>query len=336
MRVVAGKYRGKNLIAPKDDKIRPTTTRIKETIFNILQGYVSDALVLDLFAGSGALGVEAISRGAREVTFVDRSPESISLVKQNLKGIKEDCRIFNTDFLSALHGASVQSKKFDIIFIDPPYATNYGEIAIDKIIEYDILSRDGIIVFEHGEDKTYTLANKNYKQRKKEMGSITCEFISRKRIALMTGSFDPFTKGHEGVLDEALQEYDEVVVACLINEDKKYTFNNAQRLKIVQTVCEGKKGARAVFSDKFAYEVAMDVGAEVMIRGIRGDQDMAYESEVAAFNKERGFDTEYITLDGYKEISSSVVRAQIANSDYRNVPACVVELLKSKEFLDLK
>ena len=79
MRVVAGKYRGKNLASPKDDRVRPTTTRIKETLFNVLQGYSRDAVVLDLFAGSGALGIECISRGAKEVVFVDNSKDSIEL-----------------------------------------------------------------------------------------------------------------------------------------------------------------------------------------------------------------------------------------------------------------
>ncbi len=336
MRVVAGKYRGKNLLAPKDDKIRPTTTRIKETLFNVLQGYVDGAIVLDLFAGSGALGIEAISRGAKDVTFVDKSHDAIALVNENLKGIKEPCRIFNTDFLSALHGASVQRRKFDLIFIDPPYATSYGEMAIDKIVELDILADDGIIVFEHGAEKSYTISHKGFKQRTKEMGPITAEFITRKSVALMTGSFDPFTKGHEAVLEEALYDYDEVVVACLINEDKTYTFNNAQRLKIVEKVCENKKGAKAIFSDKFAVEVANEVGASVIVRGIRGEQDMAYEQEMADYNKEHGFDTRFITLDGYKEISSSIVRKQIREGDYRNIPACVIDLIRSNEFANLK
>ena len=85
MRVVAGKYRGKNLASPKDDRVRPTTTRIKETLFNVLQGYSQDAVVLDLFAGSGALGIECISRGAKEVVFVDNNKDSIELVRKNLQ-----------------------------------------------------------------------------------------------------------------------------------------------------------------------------------------------------------------------------------------------------------
>ena len=87
MRVVAGKYRCKYLASPKDDRGRPTTTRIKETLFNVLQGYSRDAVVLDLFAGSGALGIECISRGAKEVVFVDNSKDSIELVCKESRAI---------------------------------------------------------------------------------------------------------------------------------------------------------------------------------------------------------------------------------------------------------
>lgn len=92
------------------------------------------------------------------------------------------------------------------------------------------------------------------------MGTITAEFISRKSVALMAGSFDPFTKGHESVLDEALAKYDEVWVACLVNPDKKYTFTPAQRLAIVQAVCEFRKGAHALYSENTAWKWQKKLG----------------------------------------------------------------------------
>lgn len=336
MRVVAGKYRGKALKSPSDDKIRPTTTRIKETLFNVLQGYVKDSVALDLFAGSGALGIECISRGAKEVTFVDKSRDAINLIKQNLNGIREDYRIFNTDFLAFLHSCVTQGKKFDLIFIDPPYASGLAEIAVDFIIQNDLLDDDGIIVFEHGEDKIYNLDDKRFKQRTKKMGTVVAEFISKKRIALMAGSFDPFTRGHEAVLDESLCDFDEVYVACLINPDKTYYFNDAQRLKIVEEVCKTKKGAHAIFSKGYAVDVAREVGAEVLIRGVRDDKDLEYEKDMADYNRAHGYDTKFVYLDDFKEVSSTIVREQIGRGDYRNLPACAVSLIQSNEFLSLK
>lgn len=336
MRVVAGKYRGKNLLSPKDESVRPTTTRIKETLFNVLQGYIQGAVVLDLFAGSGALGIECISRGASEVTFVDRSKDSISLVYQNLKGIEGNYKVVNSDFSSALRSSFVSGKQYDVIFLDPPYATNLGELAIEIIFELNLLKEDGIIVFEHGSEKTFDIGNPAYKVRTKKMGTVTAEFITKKRIALMTGSFDPFTKGHEALLCEALCIYDEVVVACLINPDKKYAFNDAQRLAICQNVCQNYRGASAVLSLKYAVEVAKEVGACALVRGIRSEKDEQYEREMAEFNKNLGVDTRFITLDVYNDISSTTVREEIARGDYRNLPASAIALITSDDFANLK
>lgn len=336
MRVVAGKYRGKNLASPKDDRVRPTTTRIKETLFNVLQGYSRDAVVLDLFAGSGALGIECISRGAKEVVFVDNNKDSIELVRKNLQGIDGNFKVVNSDFSGVLRNAYVTGKKFDMIFVDPPYASGLGELALGLIFDLDLLADGGVVVFEHGAEKTYEVSDKRYKQRTKKMGTVVAEFISRKSVALMAGSFDPFTKGHEAVLDEALCEFDEVWVACLVNPDKKYTFNPAQRLALCECVCAQKKGAKAIYSEKYAVEVAGEVGASVLIRGIRGDEDKAYEDDMAKFNREHGFETLFIEPDVFSNVSSTKAREQISKGDYSSIPACCVPLLTSKEFANLK
>ena len=336
MRVVAGKYRGKNLASPKNDDVRPTTTRIKETMFNVLQGYVQDSVVLDLFAGSGALGIEAISRGARHVDFVDRAKDSIALVHQNLRGIDGDYTVQNADFMSALRSAYVSGTKYDLIFIDPPYATSLGELALQTIFDYELLKEDGIAVFEHGSEKKYELTDNRYKMRTKAMGTITAEFISHKTVAMMAGSYDPFTRGHEAVLDEALRRFDEVVVACLVNPDKNYTFNDAQRLAICEEVCKYKKGARALYSTRDAVDVAKEVGAEVLVRGIRGDGDKAYEQAMADYNREHGFDTLFIEVDGFKDVSSTAVREELNNGNFKNIPLSAVALLNSPEFKNLK
>lgn len=336
MRVVAGKYRGKKLASPKDERVRPTTTRIKETLFNVIQGYTQAAVVLDLFAGSGALGIECISRGASEVTFVDASRDSIALVRKNLEGIDGNFRVVSADYLSALRSAYAQGKKYDIILLDPPYATSYGELAIETIISLNLLEDDGIIVFEHGSDKTYSLDNARYRVRTKPMGTITAEFITKKSIALMAGSFDPFTRGHEAVLDAALERFDEVCVACLVNPDKSYRFTPAQRLAIVECVCKSKRGASAVYSEKYAVEVAAEVGASTLIRGIRGEQDMAYERDMAQYNRAHGFETLFIQPRIFSSVSSTLCREYMDRGDYSLLPACCIELVISDGFKQLK
>ncbi len=332
MRIIAGRYKGKRLLSPKGEDVRPTTSRIKETLFNVLQRDVPGARVLDLFAGSGSLGIECISRGAEHVTFSDKSKDSVALIRENLKGIDGYYSIVNSDFTAVLNGAAYNGYKYDLIFLDPPYASNLGEMAIDRIIENGLLTDRGIIVYEHGSEKSYVVTDNGYKQRTKKMGSVTAEFISKKSIALMAGSFDPITRGHEAVLDEALRMFDEVIVACLVNPDKSYTFNPSQRLALVQSVCKDKKGAKAIYSDKYAVEVAAECGANVLVRGLRGESDAEYENAMAEYNREHGYDTVFIEPDCYADISSTSVRGQLRVENYSCVPAATIPLLMTEEY----
>lgn len=326
MRVVAGKYKGKNLMSPKDDSVRPTTTRIKETLFNMIQFDVKDAICLDLFSGSGAMGIECISRGAKKVTFVDKAKDSIELTKSNLKGIDGNYEVFMTDFLTFLNKARLHDEKYDLIFLDPPYATTFAEEAIEYILENGLLNEGGKILFEHAKEKTFVLDKKGYKQKTKVMGSVVCDFISTKSVGLMCGSYDPITKGHEALLDEALRHFDEVIVACLVNEEKEYMFDSKQREELVNLVCQDKKGAKAIFSNQMAIDVAKEVGAKYLIRGIRNEEDRKYENEMAKFNKDNGgIDTYFIELGYMEDISSTRVREEISKGIYKNVPAVCVE-----------
>lgn len=332
MRIIAGKYRGKKLFSPSDDKVRPTTDRIKETIFNVLQFKVEDATVLDLFSGSGALGIECLSRGAKDVVFVDKSQTSIDLTKRNLKGVDGEYRIICSDFLGALNSLG---GKFDLIFLDPPYDTNLGEVAIDVIVKKGLLSDDGVIYFEHSKNKEYT-PPVGYKTRTKPMGYTVSEFISKKSVAMMTGSFDPITKGHMALLDYALSRYDEVVIACLVNPDKNYFFSAEERVEIIESAVEGVKNVKIVFSEGSAVDVAREIGATVLLRGVRNETDCKYEEEMREYNLTHGgIDTDIAVLDGYKAVSSTKAKEEILNSDFRSLPAgaiiTVENILKTKK-----
>ncbi len=145
MRVVAGKYRGKKLLAPKSILIRPTGDKVKQAIFTKLQFFVSNKRVLDLFSGSGALGIEALSRGAKEVIFVDNSHEGINLTKANLRQLNEKCRVIFSSFDKALESLD---KPFDLILLDPPYRSGYYEKCLEIIYNKNLLAQDGVIVCE--------------------------------------------------------------------------------------------------------------------------------------------------------------------------------------------
>ncbi|MBE6124220.1 MAG: 16S rRNA (guanine(966)-N(2))-methyltransferase RsmD [Erysipelotrichaceae bacterium] len=160
MRVVSGKYRGKKLLSPIDEKTRPTSDKVKESLFNIIGNYISDAVCLDLFSGSGALGIEAISRGAKKVVFNDLNKNSIRIIKDNLaslKNIETEYQVYNLDYLDFLKQTK---EKYDVVFLDPPYAKKIHEEIIKYMQEKDLLNQVSIIAIET--DVNDTIENKNY------------------------------------------------------------------------------------------------------------------------------------------------------------------------------
>lgn len=150
MRIIGGKYKSRVLADFAGDAVRPTSDRAKEALFNILALKTYGARVLDLFSGSGALGLESLSRGAKEVVFNDFAKDSLAILKKNLNALKipvggEEAKITNCDYLVALE--SVRAP-FDIIFLDPPYRFDYGEKALQKIAQKGLLTENGIAVYE--------------------------------------------------------------------------------------------------------------------------------------------------------------------------------------------
>lgn len=138
MRIISGKYKGHPLVEFQADHIRPTTDRVKETLFNKLMFEIEGTRVLDLFAGTGNLGIEALSRGAREVVFVEKHPKSIEILKKNLAKLKvpsTDYRIINMDVLAYLKG--YENEAYDIIFADPPFTEKMAH----KVMEYASTSK---------------------------------------------------------------------------------------------------------------------------------------------------------------------------------------------------
>lgn len=144
MRVITGTARGRKLKTPENYDIRPTTDNVKEALFNILQFDIEGRRVLDLFAGTGQLGIEALSRGASEVVFVDQSRESVRIVKENLKACGMSAPVFQTNALDFLRSCGT----FDLIFVDPPYDAGLYEPVLNAINSVDNLSDGGIIVCE--------------------------------------------------------------------------------------------------------------------------------------------------------------------------------------------
>lgn len=148
MRVISGKYRGKRLFSPVNRHVRPTADRIKETMFNVLmsRGGVHGS-VLDLFSGSGALGIEALSRGAETAVFVDRDPESIRLTRQNLGAVGARAEVYQADWRVALR--KLEGRIFDLVFLDPPYDDRREGQILQALLEYKLLAADATVIVEH-------------------------------------------------------------------------------------------------------------------------------------------------------------------------------------------
>lgn len=178
MRIISGTAGGRKLKEPAGKRVRPTTDKVKEAMFSIIQFEIEGRTVLDLFAGTGQLGLEALSRGAESATFVDESIDSIKLISSNIKtcGFEERVKVLRSDSFIAL----TKLGKFDIIFLDPPYDTDFIKRAMKRIIEFDILKVNGIILCESRAEAVLPEVSAPYKLRKEyKYGEIKLTLYTR-------------------------------------------------------------------------------------------------------------------------------------------------------------
>ncbi len=151
MRIISGRWKSRKLIAVKGPNTRPTSDRVKEAVFNIIRDRLDGSVVLDVFAGTGNMGFEALSRGGSRAVFVEKSKKAADTIKKNAQNL--DCvpmiHIIKKDVFKAIDDLARDSCKFDIIFMDPPYNTDIEESVLLAILNADIIDRQGIIVVEH-------------------------------------------------------------------------------------------------------------------------------------------------------------------------------------------
>ena len=150
MRVITGEARGRKLITLEGEDVRPTTSKVKEAVFSAIQFDIQGRIFLDLFAGSGQMGIEALSRGAKSAVFVDNSRKSIDIIRKNLNnaGLYSKAKIFHTDSSSYL---DITDENFDIVFLDPPYGTGILQKVLPKIVENPLNPEKEEILQNYGE-----------------------------------------------------------------------------------------------------------------------------------------------------------------------------------------
>lgn len=180
MRIIAGKFKGKVLKEFHHTGTRPTGDKARGGIFNTLLYDIPDGIFLDIFGGTGAVGIEAESRGAKEVYIVDNNKESVKVIKENCKLCgTQNTKIFCMDYSQALKEFKNKNIIFDVVFIDPPYKEDYGEKALELIADYGLIDENSVVCFEH--DNTKIIQNDKYeliKQRK--YGIAIVDYLSLK------------------------------------------------------------------------------------------------------------------------------------------------------------
>lgn len=188
MKIIGGEFKGKKLKSLKKAKIRPTSGRVKTTIFDVLKDEIEGKKILDLYAGTGALGIEALSRGAGFVTFVDSSHKSIEIIKKNLEELKfkDKTKIFKLDSLKFLRRENPKKeryvciKRYDIIFCDPPYQKEVVSKVLDLISEKDVLEKNGIFILEHHKKERLKVKKNLVLVKEKKLGDTVVSFFLKK------------------------------------------------------------------------------------------------------------------------------------------------------------
>lgn len=308
MRVISGIYKSRRILPPINDNVRPTTDKVKEAIFDTLQQETKDAVVIDLFAGSGALGIEALSRGAKKAYFCDASNQSVELLKKNVSFLEKGTyEILKGDYTDCLRRLQTHGVKADVILCDPPYGKGLPQKAIADIYDKGILSDNGVIVverevFDEPQREFYAYVGE------KTFGKTCLDIYRNVTKCAVTGSFDPFTLGHRFVVEQALGKFDFVYVVMLVNEEKEARYSVETRKRMIElSLKEYKKRIRIDYFTGMTVDYCAQNGIQYIYRGARNERDEAYEKEMAKYNSEHG-DVETIIVHADNEISSTFVK----------------------------
>ncbi len=183
MRVIAGTAKGREIIAPKGRDTRPTLAKVREAMFGMVQFDVPDAVVLDLFAGSGALGIEALSRGAARAVLCDIDRQAASAAKVNLErlGFQDRASVICRDSIAALDGLAAAGERFSLVLIDPPYAAGLTDRALERLVELDLLEDGALILCEHSTETQPRLPQCMHARAPKRYGDTALTLISYSR-----------------------------------------------------------------------------------------------------------------------------------------------------------
>jgi len=181
MRVTGGTFRGRKIYGVPGMDTRPTSDKTRQAIFNILMNDTEQARVLDLFAGSGALGIDALSRGAADALFIESGRKPVEMIKRNLKSLDLPENVVEGDYREACRMLSDKNEKYDLIFADPPYDLIAPMEVMETVVQYDLLSPDGILIIEHKYGRAGQMPGELRLLKKRKFGQTEVSFYARSK-----------------------------------------------------------------------------------------------------------------------------------------------------------
>jgi pantetheine-phosphate adenylyltransferase/16S rRNA (guanine(966)-N(2))-methyltransferase RsmD len=336
MRIIAGTARGVRL-APVPRGVRPTSDRVRESVFNALGQFFDGGRVMDLYAGTGALGIEALSRGCELAVFVERDGRALAAIRENLRrtGFEGRAEVIRGDVGWRLDQMLAERHLFNLIFADPPYriaATEVGGL-VSRLGA--LLAPGGRVVIEGGEAPAGAAGGKKGVTRR--YGGTFVTILERSEftviVAVCPGSFDPVTAGHLDVVRRASNIFDHVVVAVGSNLRKRPRLPAAERARLIEKVTADLDNVSVEVMEGLLVDFAREQGARVIVKGLRAVSDFESEFEQAQLNRKMFPELETVFIMASAEhsfLSSSVVR-EIASlgADVRGlVPDGIVETVR--------
>ena len=314
MRVIAGTAGGVRL-APVPKGVRPTGDRVREAVFNSLGQFFDGGDVLDLYAGTGALGIEALSRGFETAVFVEKDRAVRKTIAENLRraGFADRAEVVAGDVGREVRRMAGRGRRFDLIFADPPYRILRSEVGgiLGRLGE--LLAPGGRVVIEGGEAPPEDGFGRKGATRR--YGGTFVTVLERSelttRVAVCPGSFDPVTSGHLDIIRRAARIFDHVVVAVGANTRKKPRLPALERAGLIEKVTADIENVSVEVMEGLLVEFAKEQGAGAIVKGLRAVSDFESEFEQAQLNRNMSSEIETVFIMAASEhsfLSSSAVR----------------------------
>lgn len=355
MRVIGGNWGGRRLLGPpRGAETRPTTDRVREAVFSALGARVDGARVLDLFAGTGAMGIEALSRGAAHADFVEIDRGLCQTIQTNLETLEAPRSLWSIHRRDVRRALKALKGPWDLVFIDPPYGHLLEREALAGLAEGDLVRPGGTVVVEHASRETLALpssASRFELVDARAYGDSTISTVRRMdepapeapapqevttgRTAVYAGSFDPPTHGHLDIIARASRVFDRIIVAVASNVKKSPLFTQDERIEMLREAVAHNPRVQVDRIDGLLVDYARAKGATAVIRGLRAVADFEYEFQMACMNHHLSPQVETVflmTAQEYFYVSSSLVKevASFGGDITRFVPATVLTRLRQR------